>query len=122
MKKAWDWAKRHWKVITASAGGMFVGIWIAVMARHRLRKPTSVVPSPGVPPYDPTPVLGPIKEAKAALDAVDAATRDGAAADVRKTKEGHDAIDDATSISAVDTVLYGREHVGTGGSPPATKR
>jgi hypothetical protein len=122
MKKVWAWAKRHWQVLTSAAGGLFAGLLIAVTAWHRLRKPTPVVPPPVVPPYDPTPVLGPIKEAEVALDAVDAATRAGAAADATRTKEGHDAIDDATSIGGVDVVLYGREHVGTGGAPPASKR
>jgi hypothetical protein len=113
MSAVWDWAKDHWQVLTSAVMGMVMGILIAVRVRCT-KVPVAPQPAPGPLP-DPTPALGPIKVAEGALDAADAATRAGGAAVAADTQGGHDAIDGATSLGAVDAVLYGREHAGVGG-------
>jgi len=118
MNAIWTWAKDHWKTLTASVMGLMMGLVIMRSVR-RAKAQVPPPPAPGPLP-DPTAALAPIKVAEGALDAADMATRAGGAAVAATTQGGHDAIDKATSIGAVDTVLYGRDHSGVGaGVTPA---
>ena len=113
MTRYWEriksWFCEHWQWVVAGLGT--AAAFIGVLTRVRRPKPRADI-SPVS--SDPSLALGPLADIGKQVDKIDAVVREEAARETAKSKEAHDAIDAADSISAVNDVLYDISRSGDG--------